>query len=84
MSDLLVIVFPSEEKAQQGRGELLSMEKQDLSTMEDAVFAVKNADGSVKLNQLVSSSAFWIRAAASGNPAPTGAGALTDFGTNET
>ena len=59
MSDLLVIVFPSEEKAQQGRGELLSMEKQDLSTMEDAVFAVKNADGSVKLNQLVSPSAFW-------------------------
>ncbi len=47
MSDLLVIVFPSEGKAEQARGKLLSMEKQNLIAMEDAVVAVKKADGAI-------------------------------------
>jgi uncharacterized membrane protein len=84
MNDLLVISFPSEGKAAQVRGKLLSMEKEALIKMEDAVVAVKSADGTIKLNQLMSSSEFWdIRAAASGYPAPIPAGALTDFGSNE-
>ena len=84
MSNLLVIAFPNEEKAKQGRKQLLSMEKQDLIMMEDAVVVVKKADGAITLNQLLQPSAFWeIRAAASGYPAPPGAGALTDFGTSD-
>ena len=84
MSDLLVVAFPNEEKAKRGREQLLSMEKQDLITMEDAVVVVKKADGAITLNQLSQPDAFWeIRAAASGYPAPPGAGALTDFGTSD-
>ncbi len=84
MSDLLAIVFSTEEKTRQLGGELLSMEKENLITMEDAVVAVKKADGAIELNQLANSGEFWgIRAAASGYPAPIVAGALTDFGTND-
>ncbi len=84
MSDLLVIVFPSEGKVEQARGKLLSMEKQNLIAIEDAVIAVKKADGAIKLKQLVTPGEFWgIRAAASGYPAPNIAGALTDFGVND-
>ena len=61
-----------------------SIEKQDLITMEGAVVLVKKADGAITLNQLLQPGAFWeIRAAASGYPAPPGAGALTDFGTSD-
>jgi uncharacterized membrane protein len=84
MSDLLVIVFPNEEEALQARGELLSMEKQNLMVTEDAIVAVKKADGAIKLKQLASAGEFWgIRAAASGYPAPDVAGALTDFGASD-
>ena len=66
-----MIAFPNEEKAKQGRKQLLSMEKQDLIMMEDAVVVVKKADGAIPLNQLLQPSAFWeIRAAASGSPLP--------------
>jgi len=77
----LVIAFPNEEAANQGRKQLLLMEKQELIRMEDAVVVVKKADGAITLNQLLQADAVWeIRAAASGYPAPPGAGALTDFG----
>ena len=83
MSDLLLIAFPSEEKAELRR-ELLSMEKANLIAIEDAVIAVKKPDGTIRLDQLAEPGALWgIRAAASENPAPIGAGALTDFGTND-
>ena len=82
MSNLLLIAFPSEEKAEQGRRELLSMEKANLIAIEDAVIGVKKPDEAVRLDQLAKPGALWgIRAAASGNPGPIGAGALTDFGT---
>ena len=84
MSNLLVIAFPNEKTAELGRNELLSLEKQDLVTMEDAVIVVKMADGTITLNQLLQPDEFWeIRAAASGYPGPVGAGALTDFGTSQ-
>ena len=60
------------------------MEKANLIAIEDAVIAVKKPDGTIRLDQLAKPGDLWgIRAAASGNPAPIGAGALTDFGTND-
>ena len=54
MSNLLLIAFPSEEKAEQGRRELLSMEKAKLIAIEDAVIAVKKPDGTIRLGPVVS------------------------------
>jgi uncharacterized membrane protein len=66
MNDLLVIAFPSEEKAEEVRQKLFSMQKEYLIELGDAVVAVKNADGAIKLNQLFNttalggvSGAFW-------------------------
>jgi uncharacterized membrane protein len=66
MNDLLVIAFPSEEKAEEVRQKLFTMQKEYLIELGDAVVAVKNADGAIKLNQLFSttalggvSGAFW-------------------------
>jgi hypothetical protein len=55
MSDLVVIAFPTEQKAEEVRQKLLGMQKDYLVELGDAVIAVKNPDGKVKLNQLVSS-----------------------------
>ena len=52
MSDLLVIEFPTEAKAEGVREMLLSMHKEYLIELGDAVVAVKEADRRVKLNQL--------------------------------
>jgi len=52
MSDLLVIEFPTEAKAEGVREMLLAMQKDYLIELGDAVVAVKEADGRVKLNQL--------------------------------
>jgi uncharacterized membrane protein len=57
MSDLVVIAFPSEEKAEEIRARVLALQKTYLIELEDAVVAVKHADGKVKLNQLVSTTA---------------------------
>jgi uncharacterized membrane protein len=57
MSDLVVIVYPSEAKAEEVRQRLLSLQKDYLITINDAVIAVKGADGNVKLNQLVNTTA---------------------------
>ncbi len=53
MSDLLVIAFPSEERAEEVRHKLLELQKSYLISIEDAVVAVKRVDGHVKLNQLI-------------------------------
>jgi uncharacterized membrane protein len=52
LSDLLVIEFPSEAKAEGVREMLLAMQKEYLIELGDAVVAVKEANGRVKLNQL--------------------------------
>ncbi len=52
MSDLLVIAFPTEEKAEEVRKKLLDMQKEYLIELGDAVVAVKQPSGHVKLNQL--------------------------------
>jgi len=52
MSDLVVIEFPSEAKAEEVRQKLLDMQKDYLIELGDAVIAVKQPNGRVKLNQL--------------------------------
>jgi uncharacterized membrane protein len=53
MADLVVIAFPNEAKAEEVRQKLLAMQKEYLIELGDAVIAVKDADGRVKLNQLL-------------------------------
>lgn len=52
MSDLLVIEFPTEAKAEEIRQKLLAMQSEYLIELGDAVVATKCAEGQVKLNQL--------------------------------
>ena len=53
MSDLVVIGFPTEAKAEEVRQKLLEMQKEYLLELGDAVVAVKDAQGNIKLNQLI-------------------------------
>jgi len=53
MADLLVIEFPTEERAEEVRRRLLEMQKEYLIELGDAVIAVKRPDGNVKLKQLL-------------------------------
>ena len=57
MADLIAVVFPSEEKAEEVRGKLLGMQKEYLIDMGDAVIATKSENGKVKLNQLLNTTA---------------------------
>ena len=52
MSDLPVIEFPSEEKAEGVREILVAMQKEYLIEFGDAVVAMKDEGGRIKLNQL--------------------------------
>jgi uncharacterized membrane protein len=57
MSDLVVIVYPTEAKAEEMREKLLTLQKEYLIEIGDAVIAVKHQDGQVKLNQLLNTTA---------------------------
>src|SRR5499425_3158074 len=57
MSDLVVIAFPTEAKAEEVRQKLLAMQKEYLIELGDAVIAVKDANGHIKLNQLLNTTA---------------------------
>lgn len=57
MADLVVIAFPDEAKAEEVRQKLISMQKEYLIELGDAVIALKRPDGTVKLNQLFSTTA---------------------------
>src|SRR4051794_40631778 len=52
VSDLVVIAFPSEEKAEEVRQKLLGLQSEYLIELGDAVIAVKQPNGRIKLNQL--------------------------------
>jgi uncharacterized membrane protein len=52
MSTLVVLKFDSEDGAAQMRDRLLSLQKQQLITIEDAAIMKKSADGKPKLEQL--------------------------------
>ena len=57
MSDLVFIAFPSEEKAEEVRKKVMAMQKEYLIELGDAVVAVKTADGQIRLNQLMNTTA---------------------------
>lgn len=66
MSDLVFIAFDSEKKAEEVREKVLAMQKEYLIELGDAVVAVKDSNGRIKLNQLINttatgalSGAFW-------------------------
>jgi uncharacterized membrane protein len=66
MSDLVFIAFPSEQTAEGVREKVLAMKKEYLIELGDAVVAVKDSNGRIKLNQLMNmtatgaaSGAFW-------------------------
>lgn len=66
MSDLVFISFPDEQQAEAVRDKLLNLQKEYLIELGDAVIAVRDAKGHVKLNQLLNttavgavSGAFW-------------------------
>ena len=53
MSNLVVIAFPTEAKAEEVRQKLLAMQAEYLIELDDAVVAAKDAQGRIKLNQLI-------------------------------
>jgi uncharacterized membrane protein len=57
MSDLVVIAFSTEAKAEEVRQKLLVMQKEYLLELSDAVVAVKEANGKIKLNQMINTTA---------------------------
>jgi uncharacterized membrane protein len=57
MSDLVVIAFPSEAKAEEVRQKILELQKDYLIELGDAAIAVKQPDSSVRLNQLINTTA---------------------------
>src|SRR4051812_9737697 len=57
MADLVVIAFPTEAKAEEVRQKLFAMQKEYLIELGDAVIAVKDAHGRIKLNQLLNTTA---------------------------
>ena len=52
MSDLIVIGYEDQFKAEEVRTQLLKLQKEYLIDLEDAVVAVKNVEGKVKLHQI--------------------------------
>lgn len=52
MADLLVIEYPTEAKAEEARNKVLAMQKEYLIDLGDAVVAVKQPNGHIKLNQM--------------------------------
>src|SRR6478736_1310745 len=97
MSDLVVSAFPTEAKAEEVRQKLLTMQKEYLIELGDAVIAVKDSKGNIKLNQLINTTAtgaFWgtligliflmpLAGAALGAASGTLSGYLTDVGIND-
>jgi uncharacterized membrane protein len=57
MSDLVVIVYPSLDKAEEVRKRLFEMQREYLIRLGDAVIATKSPDGQVHLHQVVNTTA---------------------------
>src|SRR3954465_13504771 len=54
---LIAVIFKSERKAEEIRHKILELQKEYLIELGDAAIAVKHADGKVKLNQLLNTTA---------------------------
>jgi uncharacterized membrane protein len=57
VSDLVVIVYETEAKAEEMRKKVFDLQKEYLIELGDAAIAVKQPDGNVKLNQLFNTTA---------------------------
>ena len=57
MADMIAVVFDSENKAEEVRNTILNLQKEYLIEIGDAAIAVKMADGKIKLNQLMNTTA---------------------------
>ncbi len=57
MADLIVIAYPDEKTAEAARAKLLALQKEYLIELGDAVIAERMADGSVKLHQMINTTA---------------------------
>ena len=57
MSDLIVIVYPTAERAEEVRRRLVDLQKEYLITLDDAVIATKAEDGRIKLDQIINTTA---------------------------
>ncbi|MFY8153516.1 MAG: DUF1269 domain-containing protein, partial [Hyphomicrobiales bacterium] len=57
MSDLVVIVYPTEARAEEMRQKLFALQKEYLIEISDAAIAVMQEGGKVKLNQLLNTTA---------------------------
>lgn len=57
MADLVIIAYPDEKTAEAARTKLLALQKEYLIELGDAVIAERMADGSVKLHQLINTTA---------------------------
>ncbi len=57
MEDLIVITYPSEARAEEMRKKIIELQSEYLIEISDAVIAVKQEDGHVKLNQLIHTTA---------------------------
>ncbi len=57
MEDLIVITYPSEARAEEMRKKVLELQSEYLIELSDAVIAVKQEGGHVKLNQLIHTTA---------------------------
>jgi len=57
MSDLVVIVYPTEARAEEMRQKLFTLQKEYLIDIGDAAIAVMHENGKVKLNQLLNTTA---------------------------
>jgi uncharacterized membrane protein len=53
MADLVIIAYESEASAEAARKKLLELQQEYLIELGDAVVAVRQADGNVKLNQMI-------------------------------
>jgi uncharacterized membrane protein len=57
MSDLVVIVYPTEARAEEMRQKIIGLQKEYLIEIGDAAIAVMHEGGKVKLNQLLNTTA---------------------------
>ena len=57
MSDLVVIVYPALEKAEEVRKRLFELQKEYIIKLADAVIATKSPDGQIQLHQVVNTTA---------------------------
>ncbi len=57
MADLIIIAYPDVAKAEAARAKLMELQKEYLIELGDAVIAERQADGAVKLHQLINTTA---------------------------